>query len=163
MKKIFSLTLVILSSYLFTSCTFNKAQYIKPGTKPKSNYYIEEIKNKLNENEKYTLKIFDLNLYKYYDVDSTEHSIIPEFIDDLKTENYLSEFENNKIEPQYKIIIEFSNQKYIINAYNDSLISIYPWDGVYSEDIISMEGIPDYYNLYKFCEYIKKISNGFEG
>ena len=87
---------------------------------------------------------------------------MPEFIDALKSDNYNIDFQED-LNAEYKIIIEFSNSKYVINAYNDKLITIHPWDGVYPEDIISMEGVPDYYNLYKYCEYIKKISSGFEG
>ena len=98
----------------------------------------------------------------YYEVNQKEHSIIPEFIDSLKTDNYNAEIEDD-LTPEYKIIIEFSNSKYVINAFNDKLISVHPWDGVYSEDIISMDEVPDFYNLYKYCEYIKKVSSGFEG
>lgn len=162
MKKLFNILIIIVISCLFTSCSFNESQYIKPGSKPKANYYTNEIKDKIENNEEYVIKIFDLDLYKYYEVDNKEHSIIPEFIDSLKSDSYDVSLEEDK-SPQYKIIIEFSNSKYIINAFNDKLISIHPWDGVYDEDVISMEGVPDYYNLYKFCEYIKKVSNGFEG
>jgi len=116
----------------------------------------------LDQNDSYTIKIFDLNVYKYYDVNEEEHSILPEFIDSLNDENYGAVVEEG-LSPEYKLLLEFSDVKYIINAYNDKLISIYPWDGVYDEDTISMEGVSDYYNLYKFCEYIKKVSNGFEG
>ena len=162
MKKFISFILILLITYLFTSCSINESQYIRPKDKPTPNYYTNEIQYKINKNEEYSIKIFDLNIYKYYDVDKTEHSIIPEFIDSLKKENYNADIED-ELTPEYKIIIEFSNSKYIINAYNDKLISIYPWDGVYPEDKISMEEIPNYYNLYKYCEYIKKVSRGFEG
>ncbi len=162
MKKLLSIFLVIMVTYLFASCTFNESQYIRPSSKPKVDYYTSEIKDKINENEEYTIRIFDLNLYKYYEVDKKEHSIIPEFIDSLNNDSYNAELQDGLI-PEYKIIIEFSNSKYVINVFNDKLISIYPWDGVYKEDIISMDDVPDYYNLYMYCEYIKKVSSGFEG
>lgn len=162
MKKLLSFILVIIFTYLFTSCTFNESQYIRPSSKPKADYYTSEIKDKVDKNEEYTIKIFDLNLYKYYEVDKKEHSIIQEFIDSVKKDNYNAELQDGLI-ADYKIIIEFSNSKYVINAFNDKLISIHPWDGVYKEDIISMDDIPDYYNLYKYCEYIKKVASGFEG
>lgn len=162
MKKFISLILAITIAYLFTSCTFNESQYIRPNAKPKVNYYANEIRDRMNRNEEYTIKIFDLNIYKYYEVDKQEHSIIPEFIDALNNENYGVEIED-ELAPEYKIIIEFSNEKYIINAYNEKLITVYPWDGVYPKDNISMEGVSDYYNLFKYCEYIKKVSRGFEG
>lgn len=162
MKKYFIAFIPILLISLLYGCSFNSAQYIRPGTKASTNYYTNEIKEKINNNEAYKIKIFDLNIYKYYDVNEEEHSILSEFIDSLNDENYIATLEENS-SPEYKLIIEFADSKYVINAYNDKLVSIYPWDGVYNEDVISMEGVSDYYNLYKFCEYIKKVSNGFEG
>lgn len=162
MKKYLITFILIFLFPLLYGCSFNSAQYIKPGTKPNINYYTNEIKDKINNNESYTIKIFDLNIYKYYDVNEGEHSILSEFIDSLNEKNYDATLEEG-LSPEYKLIIEFSNSKYVINAYNNNLISIFPWDGVYNEDTISMDGVSDYYNLYKFCEYIKKVSNGFEG
>ncbi|MDV4152671.1 DUF4883 family protein [Clostridium sp. AL.422] len=162
MKKFISIILVLTITSILTSCNINESQYIRPKEKPIANYYTNEIKDRINKNEDYTIKIFDLNIYKYYDVNKEEHSIIPEFIDTLKNESYDINIDSD-LTPEYKIIVEFSNDKYIINAYNDNLISIHPWDGVYPQDTISMEDVPDYYNLYKYCEYIKKVSSGFEG
>ena len=162
MKKFLAIIFIITFTYIFTSCDFNESQYIRPDSKPKVNYYTSEIKDKIDKNEEYTIKIFDLNIYKYYEVNQNEHSILPEFIDALKSDNYNVALQEG-LTSEYKIIIEFSNSKYVINAYDDKLIAIHPWDGVYPEDIISMDGVPDYYNLYKYCEYIKKISSGFEG
>ena len=162
MKKYFITFIFILLIILLPGCNFNKAQYIRPNNKPTINYYTKEIHERLGKNESYKLKIFDLNVYKYYNVTEEEHSILPEFIESLSEKNYNATIDSN-LSPQYKLMIEFSDGKYIINIYDDKLISIYPWDGVYEEDVISMEGVSDYYNLYKFCEYIKKVSSGFEG
>lgn len=162
MKKYIKVFLTILISSLLISCNFNESQYINPKSKPKADYYTNEIKSHLKNNESYTIKIFDLNVYKYYEVNKNEHSIIPEFIDNINNDNYDVEIDEN-LTPAYEIIIEFEKEKYIINAYSEKLISIHPWDGIYPQDTISMEGMPDYYNIYKFCEYIKKVSRGFEG
>lgn len=162
MKKYFITFILILLIVLLPGCNINTAQYIRPNAKPNINYYTNEIHERLNNKEPYNIKIFDLDIYKYYNVSQEEHSILPEFIDSLNEKNYDAEVEK-ELTPQYKLIIEFSDAKYIINAYNDKLISLYPWDGIYEEDVISMEEVSDYYNLYKFCEYIKKVSNGFEG
>ncbi|MBS5936820.1 DUF4883 family protein [Clostridium sp.] len=158
MKKLSKLIFITLLTTLFIGCSLNTAQYIRPGTKPKVNYYTEEIKELISKNQEYKIKVFDMNIYKYYDVDKSEYDIIPEFIDTLNDEDYEAEIEKDST-PDYKLIIEFSDNKYVINAYNDKLLSIYPWDGVYKEDTISMEGVSDYYNLYNFCEYIKKVAS----
>lgn len=162
MKKLITFIFLIITSLSFTGCNLNTSQYISPKSKPSENYYTNEIQNKINENSDYTLRIFDMDYYKYYEVSKEEHSILPEFIDSLSNENYSATLENN-LKPKYRLIIEFSDSKYIINIFNNELISIYPWDGVYKEDVLTMDGISDYYNLFKFCEYEKKISNGFEG
>lgn len=162
MKKFIRFILIIAITSLFISCNFNESQYIRPKAKPISNYYTKEIKEHINKNEEYTIKIFDLNIYKYYEVNNNEHSILPEFIDNINIDNFDIKIDEN-LKAEYRIIIEFPNSKYIINAYNENLISIHPWDGIYPEDTISMEDTPNYYNLYKYCEYIKKISHGFEG
>lgn len=163
MKKLLLYINILIISLSLIGCTnFNKSQYIRPKEKTTLNYYTNEIKKKLNNNESFNIKIFDMSVYKYYEVNKNEHSILSEFIDSLTSKNFSSEIDKNLIS-DFKVIIEFSDSKYVINAYNDNLISIYPWDGVYKEDIVSMDDVPDYYNIYKFCEYIKKISNGFEG
>ena len=178
MKKFLTLILLFIISFSFTGCNLNTSQYIIPKSKPSVNYYTNveqgsksfealnyytnEIQDKISENSEYTLRIFDMDYYKYYEVNMEEHSILPEFIDSLSAENYSVTLEND-LNPKYKLIIEFSDSKYIINLYDNNLISIYPWDGVFKEDVATMDGISDYYNLYKFCEYAKKVSNGFEG
>jgi DOmain of unknown function (DUF4883) len=162
MKKFLTLILLIIISFSFTGCNLNTSQYIRPKAKPSANYYTNEIQDKISENLEYTLRIFDMDYYKYYEVDIEEHSILPEFIDSLSDENYSVTLEND-LNPKYKLIVEFSDSKYIINLYDNNLISIYPWDGVFKEDVATMDGISDYYNIYKFCEYAKKVSNGFEG
>lgn len=162
MKKLIRFILIIATTFLLISCTFNESQYIKPKAKPTPNYYTEKIKEQISKNKEYTIKVFDLNIYKYYEVNQDENTILPEFIDNLNIDNFNIEI-NENLKAEYRLIIEFPDEKYIINAYNENLISIQPWDGSYPEDTISMENIPDYYNLYKYCEYIKKISHRFEG
>ena len=51
MKKLFSIITIITITYLFTSCTFNEAQYISPSSKPKINYYTNEIKDNIEADE----------------------------------------------------------------------------------------------------------------
>ncbi|MBU3102536.1 DUF4883 family protein [Clostridium gasigenes] len=157
------LILILMIICIIPGCTVaQNPEYISLKTKPNTHFYTGEIYSKLSKDEPYTLKIFDMNVYKYFSVNTREHSIVLEFIENLKEPNFNIEIDS-KLEPRYKLIIEFEDSKYVINAYNEKELSVYPWDGTFPEDTISMEDVPDYYNIYKFCEFITKISQGYEG
>ncbi|SDO77481.1 DUF4883 family protein [Clostridium gasigenes] len=157
------LILILMIICIIPGCTVTQnPEYISLKTKPNTHFYTGEIYSKLSKDEPYTLKIFDMNVYKYFNVNTREHSIVLEFIENLKDPNFNIEIDS-KLEPRYKLIIEFKDSKYVINAYNEKELSVYPWDGTFPEDTISMEDVPDYYNIYKFCEFITKISQGYEG
>ncbi|MBB6622206.1 DUF4883 family protein [Clostridium gasigenes] len=157
------LILILMIICIIPGCTVaQNPEYISLKTKPNTHFYTGEIYSKLSKDEPYTLKIFDMNVYKYFNVNTREHSIVLEFIENLKDPNFNIEIDS-KLEPRYKLIIEFEDSKYVINAYNEKELSVYPWDGTFPEDTISMEDVPDYYNIYKFCEFITKISQGYEG
>ncbi|MBU3106268.1 DUF4883 family protein [Clostridium gasigenes] len=157
------LILILMIICIIPGCTVaQNPEYISLKTKPNTHFYTGEIYSKLSKDEPYTLKIFDMNVYKYFNVNTREHSIVLEFIENLKDPNFNIEIDY-KLEPRYKLIIEFEDSKYVINAYNEKELSVYPWDGTFPEDTISMEDVPDYYNIYKFCEFITKISQGYEG
>ena len=161
--KYLKLILILMIICIIPGCTLiQNPEYISLKTKPSPHFYTGEIYSKLSKGESYTLKVFDMNIYKYFDVDTHSNSITLEFIENLKSTSYNIDIDST-LTPRYKLIIEFEDSKYIMNAYNDKQISIHPWDGTFSKDTISMEGVPDYYNIYKFCEYITKISQGFEG
>lgn len=161
--KYLKLFLVLIIVCLIPGCSMKQnPEYISLKTKPNTHFYTGEIYNKISKGESYTLKVFDMDVYKYFDVNIEIHSIVIEFIDSLKESSFNIEIDD-KLTPRYKLIIEFNDGKYIINAYNDKELSVYPWDGTFPEDTISMEGVSDYYNVYKFCEYITKISQGYEG
>ncbi|MPQ44121.1 DUF4883 family protein, partial [Clostridium tarantellae] len=40
------------------------------------------------------------------------------------------------------------------DVYGDNLICIYPWDGIYTKDYISLKNIPNAFKLEQFCKYI---------
>ncbi|MBU5454413.1 DUF4883 family protein [Caproiciproducens sp. MSJ-32] len=162
MKKFVCYIIILIIPLFFISCNINSAQYSKTKSKPTPDYYTNEIYKKILNNEEYKLKVFDMDFYVSYDVNKEEHSILPEFFDAIDTENFKTDIDLPS-SPKYKLIVEFSDFKYIINIYDEELISVYPWDGIYKEDILTMKNVPDYYNLYKFCEYIKKVVKGFEG
>ncbi|OOM76535.1 DUF4883 family protein [Clostridium sp. BL-8] len=153
MKKISCIFIILLLSINLIGCNLRNYQYINFSVKPNNHYYIDEIKNKILNNKKFTLYVFDTNLYKEIEVPSDENSIFEDFISSLATENYSTEGVNIK-EP-FRIRLYFNdNDQYFVKVFNDSIISVAPWDGIFNEDIISMKNLPLRYNLFDFCNHI---------
>lgn len=153
MRKINYFLIMLLLFSTIAGCGLQDPKYINLSVKPSTHYYTDEIKGKILNNEKFTLYVFDTNLYKEIPVSNEDGSIIESFISSLTSENY-SEESSDKKEP-YRIKITFDDKtQYLIKIFDDSLISVSPWDGNFKEDIISMKDIPLRYNLMDFCNHI---------
>lgn len=150
MKKLISI--IVILSFTLTACSFQDPKYINFSTKPSNHYYTDELKNKILNNENFTLYVFDTNLYKEIEVPDEENSIIENFLSCLTSNNYSDE--KIDIKEPYRIKLSFNDTKYLIKIFNDSIISISPWDGNYKEDVISIKDLPLGYNLLDFCNHI---------
>ena len=157
LKHIKVVILIILIT-LFSGCSLNTAEYIHIKKKPSLDYYCNEIYNKLLENQDYSLEIFDTNVYKTISLDDNEKIIIKDFFSSLSNNSYKKYKDIKKLEP-YEIRIIFKDSKYIIKIFDNETISVFPWDGVYEEDIVNMSSVPIRYNLYDYCNYIKNRSD----
>ena len=156
MKHIKKLSLIFIFIFiiLFNGCTMDDPKYINFKEKPSLNYYCTEIHNRLLKGENYSLSIYDTNVTKLIRIDDSEKVIVDNFFSYLSNDSY-QKYENiTDIEP-YQFRIIFDDIQYVIKIFNNEKVSIFPWDGTYNEDIISMTNIPARYNLYDFCEYIK--------
>lgn len=164
MKKniIFIFFILILS---FSGCSNEMSEYMKPQNKEVANFYASKLNDLFVNSEEFQVKIFDMDYYTYYSVDKEDFIVVSEFIKFLKEEDFslndTSTYDN--LRPKFKLIVEFTEDKYVFNIYDKNISTLYPWDGVYEEDVFNMSNVPDYYNLYKFCNYIIKVSKGFEG
>ena len=152
MKKLNLIFITLILLFTLNGCNVQNPKYINFSTKPNNHYYTDELKNKILNNENFTLYVFDTNLYKEIEVPSDENPIIENFISSLIDDNYSDEQINIK-EP-YRIKIVFNDDKYLIKVFDNSIISISPWDGNYKEDIISIKDLPLRYNLFDFCNHI---------
>lgn len=161
MTKYLKILPFILFVCILPGCTLSNPQYIIPSNKPSNHYYSNKLYSKLMNNSPYTLKIFDMNVYTYYDVSQDEPDILVGFLESLNNDSYQNEIDPN-LKPRYKLVIEFEGSKFIINVFNETTVTLYPWDGVYKEDIIISEDVDNYYNLFKFCQYIEKKNKGIE-
>lgn len=158
MKKLYSLIVLILYITLLQGCSYEKPDYVHFTNKPSLNYYIGEINNCILKGEDYTFEIFYKDVYKTIKIDDSEKVLIENFINSLTNDSYEKYTYTDEIEP-FQIRITFNNdpeEKYIIKIYNYTTISVSPWDGIYDPDIISMKNVPENYNLYNFCTYVKE-------
>ena len=153
MKKISSIFIILLLSLTLTGCDFQNPRYINFSMKPSNHYYIDKIKNRILNNYKYKLYVFDTNLYKEFQIPDEEDNIVEDFISSINSDAYTDETITSK-EP-FKLTIIFDNgEKYLIKVFNASIISVAPWDGVYKEDVISIKDLPLKYNLFDFCNHV---------
>ena len=141
------------------------SEYIGPQNKETTNFYVSKLNDLFVNSEEFQVKIFDMDYYTYYSVSKEDFIVVSEFIkfleeDDFSLDN-TSTYDN--LRPKFKLIVEFTEDKYVFNIYDETVCTLYPWDGIYEEDVFNMSNVPDYYNLYKFCNYVIKVSKGFEG
>lgn len=95
-----------------------------------------------------------MNFYKKKDFSKEDLSTFTEFFNSLNNDNFIEKPENLEDKPSYKIFLTFSKNKYIINIYNENIISICPWDGSYKMDYIDTTKMYKAYNLYGLCKYL---------
>ncbi|MCE5220292.1 MAG: DUF4883 family protein [Clostridium sp.] len=152
LKKLNFIFIILLLLLTLNGCYFQDLGYINLSTKPNNHYYTDELENKILNNENFTLYVFDTNLYKEIEVPSEENPILENFISSLVEDNYLDEKVDMK-EP-FRLKIVFDDDKYLMKIFNDSVVSISPWDGNYKEDVISIKGLPLRYNPFDFCNHI---------
>ena len=153
--KFIIITILILS---LQGRMFDNPRYLNFKSKPNDYYYSSLIYKNLKINEPFTLKVFDTDFYKYYTVDEEDKDILLNFFESLNNDNYLTDLETTD-KAKYELCIEFAHEKFIINVYDTSSITLYPWDGNFEEDKISMKGVSTYNNLYSFCSYIVNKSH----
>lgn len=152
--KYIKLLLVFTIITMLPSCAFNDSKYISlKSNKPTPYYYSSELYSKVKTDSNFTLEVFDRDVYKHYEVGKEDMDIVISFLESLNNDNYVSDTSNLGT-PRYKLIINLNTSKYIINAYSIDKVSINPWDGVFAEDVIKMDGVAPRNNIYSFCKYI---------
>jgi len=152
LKKIKFIFIIVILLFTLNGCSFQNPKYINLSSKPSNHYYTDELENKILNNETFTLYVFDTNLYKEIEVSSEENTIIENFISALVDDNYSDD--PIDINESFRLKIVFNDDKYLIKIFNDSIVSISPWDGNYKEDVISIKDLPLRYNLFDFCNHI---------
>ncbi|MBU3110387.1 DUF4883 family protein [Clostridium lacusfryxellense] len=102
-------------------------------------------------NELYALY---MNFYKKKDFSKEDLTTTSQFFNSLTNSSFVSRPSNLPAKPIYKIFMTFSENKYVINIYDERYISIYPWDGDFNMDYIDTSKMYKNYNLYGLCKYL---------
>ena len=152
MKKRLSLLFLLFTFLFITSCQvmdYNKK-------KPNDFFYTKELYNKIISSKDIKVYLFESNLHKEIDVTAEGVDTIKSFIENLKDESFITKTEDMDYETPYKFFIDMDGDRYVIKIYNDDLVSIHPWDGIYTPDYINSSKVYKAYNLQKFAKYILK-------
>lgn len=152
LKKFNLIFITLLLLLTLNGCITENPKYINFSQKPNNHYYTDQLENKILTDDNFTLYVFDTNLYKDIEVSKDENPIIQNFISSLVSENYLEEQVDNK--EVYRLKIVFNDDKYLIKIFDNSIVSISPWDGNYKEDFVLIKELPLRYNLLDFCNHI---------
>ena len=151
-KKYILILICTFFSFSLIGCSFNKNIFTK--SKPNNYYYTNLLMKDLsieNPVEVYTLY---MNFYKKKDFSKEDLATLGDFFNSLNNDNFVEKPANLPEKPMYKIFLTFSESKYMINIYNENIISIYPWDGAYTMDYINTSKMYKAYNLYGLCKYL---------
>lgn len=154
MKKVISAALILFISLLLNGCKINYSEYPNISEKPNKSYYTLLLASEIKDNTNYNVSLLETNLYKEVSLDQEGKDTIINFLSTLEAANFIKMEEDIKTTPEYKFFVKIQSNKYVINVYNEALISIHPWDGIYKEDFISMNNIPKAYNLHGLSKYI---------
>lgn len=141
--------LCLLISFLLIGCNFSTNK-----KKPNDYYYTNLLAKNLTLSPSCKASTVDTNFYKKQSLTQDDVDTIKKFTKALNKKNFIGCPQDLPKKPAYKIIFQFEKDKYVINVYNEKYISIYPWDGSYAMDYLSMASIETGYNLYNLCKYL---------
>lgn len=154
-KKNILFSIIIIICLFFTSCSCKKyIPKIIKNTKPSNHYYYDQMINNLTLSKDFKIYVLDTNYYQKLDFNESDILTFKNFIKNINKEDFINKPTDLPSTPPYKVFIEFKQDKFVINVYNENYISIFPWDGNFSMDFISTQKIFKAYNLYGLCRYL---------
>lgn len=148
-------SLIILILLLISAILVCGKMYIHK-KKPINYYYTNLLAKNLTLSKKYEIQVLDTNFYKSKVLSKDDTDTIQYFLKDLRKPNFIQKPVSLNKKPEYKIFFKFldTNKQFVINVYSKDVISIYPWDGDFSMDYITMNEIPLRHNIYSLCKYV---------
>ena len=137
MKKIISIFLLVFIGIFFTSCS--TYEYINYSKKPNTTYYLDKMKGESKKIN--SIRVIESNFFKEIEVNKKNYNLISDMLGEISEQNLLEKYELSD-NPLYRIYIDISTDKFVIDIYGDDVISIYPWDGNYEKEIYNIKDLP---------------------
>lgn len=146
--KLIKLSIIFLICLTISGCSslFNQQ-------KPYTFYYTNMLSKDFHTEKQVKASLIDTSYYKNYNLSSDEIKDVYNFFEALKKHNYIKRPKTLPAKPIYRMFFTFSKDKYVLDVYNEKYISIYPWDGTYEKDFLTISDIPASINPYNLCKY----------
>lgn len=146
--KLIKLSIIILICLAVSGCSslFNQK-------KPYTFYYTNMLSKDFHTEKQIKASLIDTSYYKNHNLSSDEIKDFYNFFEALKKHNYIKRPKGLPVKPIYRMFFTFSKDKYVLDVYNEKYISIYPWDGTYEKDFLTISDIPASINPYNLCKY----------
>ena len=139
-------------NYNFNKNTLNKTIFNK--SKPTNYYYTQLLMKDLSLKAPTQPYALYMNFYRKKDFTKDDLTTVSQFFNSLTNESFITKPEGIPAKPIYKIFLTFSENKYVINIYDEKYVSISPWDGDFIMDYIDTSKMYKAYNLYGLCKYL---------
>lgn len=148
-QRLFLVIILILLPLLLLGCNINLS-----GKKMDNFYYTNLLAKDLTLETAYKCSVLDTNFYKEKALSKEDIDIIKKFMGAVNKSSFVEKPIDLPQKPVYKLIFVFSKDKYVINVYNEKIISVFPWNGSFKMDYIDMSNLQVSYNLFGLCKYI---------
>ncbi len=161
LKKLTTSIIIIVFPLIIIGCNKNFAQNIPTPlnfSKPSLNYYTNTLVHSIKDSQNIQISI----LYSK----TGKNKILPNeyienfnlFINSIKKTFFLHNTSQiNLKDPEYKLTISIDGKNsFVINIFDENLISIHPWDGSYEADLINISSLNSKVNIFNMIDFIIK-------
>ena len=142
-----------------SGCNINYNEYPSFETKPGHNFYTSSLTSLLAKEEDFNVVLLETNYSTEIDVDTVGKDTLKNFFISLSENSFITDktiLTSLPKKPLYRLYVNTEDEKYVINIFSQDIATLHPWDGLFSEDYISMTQSPKAYNLYGLCNYLLK-------
>lgn len=147
MKKISLIIIISIFTGFAISCAI-------PAKNKKSNYYYtSKLSEKINEDKDFQIKALNMSYYKTKVLSSEEKGIVLNYLKTVSKTDF-KDSKEFKEKPIYRLYINFKDETYIIDIFNNEDLGIFPYDGKFHQDVIKMNSKYKCYNLFYLCKNI---------